>query len=372
MSWTIKLFGDRRWTDEIGIVPSGTFSGQADLAEEGRFTLTTPLDRLALGVRRYEDVHSILVMDAGFVLYAGLVRNLKEEGSETGETVEWAGVESWALTQERHMFPPGFSTERPWDGEPWAFTGDAASVAARVLVEQMGSGAGPRRDAGVQIRGAGPGTRTYARSAPPTERVDDVLALLLDEQALICTRTVGSDGAVLFTLGAPRDRRNVRFSHRDLTTWTKTKGYRTATAIVGIGPADPDTKLRPVIVESTGATGPDRIEKVIGVNGTDDEQVAAVEHALVDAGERLSIAATITPEAAARYQYGDKWRLGDIVTVEIRGDTFSVPIASAQFRRDAKGVELVTPILGGAPRDLLDRLFRRVQGLERRERRRTV
>lgn len=368
VSWIIKLYRDRRWTDQVGEVLAGTFDGIIQLGEHGEFRIEAPVNGTTVSDRDDHRVKSVLVLDGGSVLFAGLTLGVGKHGEAGETTIGWWGREVYGVLLERSGYPEVFE-DGDWSTRSWRYTGQVSTVAAAAVDAQFGLAAGADRYARVKVIDVGAGP-VRNRSVKPTERLDDLIARLQDGSGLTCSTTIIDTGDIVFRFGAAVVR-PIRFSNAELASWDTKVTHSTLTHVTGIGPAR-DDGTRQVLVRTTGAQGADRIEKVLEVSGDEAEQIEEVEAALAAGREQWYVAATLIPSAAARFKYPRDYQVGDIVTVEIEGVPFTVPITAVRLSRDDNGVETVIPVLGGAPPNRTSQLYRRLRGLERYQRRHAV
>ncbi len=372
VTWAIKLYDDRRWTParQVGMVLAGTFDGLVQLGENGEFELQAPLSGTTVKDRDDQTVRSIMVLDGSDMLFAGLVREAAKHGDKDGVTVGWRGHEAYGALIERSAYPEVFG-DGDWSGRAWRYNGRASAVAAAAVSEQYGLEADPARQGKVRALDDGAG-KPGVRTAAPTDRLDDFVARMADgtPTGLVCSTSVNDAGEIVFRFGAPRNL-DIRFSNDQLIEWNTKVVHPTVTHVAGIGPVRADGTRR-VRVRSTGKRGADRIEKVVETSGELDEQVEEIDKALAAGAEQVHVSAVLTPTAAAKHHYPRDYRIGDIVTVEIGGVPFSVPITGVRLTRDQNGAETVTPLLGNGPPNLTWRLFMRMRELERYQRRHAV
>lgn len=378
--WSVDLCRD--W-QRIGTVTAFEFHGVERFLEAGEWSLECAAEAVDWGstydsdLGRYvqhgpEDVNTIRLVRDKVIVFAGYVAVVSEgvgglviSNDGSGLRFQWSGPDLWDLLKRRVAYPNP-AADPPWGASHDVETGAASTVVAAYLNANMGVGSLPDRTVdgfAVDDQQTGMVGEWSARLQP----LSDLVARICTDAELGCWLTIDWDGRVTATVGAPRnladryifsdqgDLTNVQVRHVPASvTWTLAGGQGEGTS-------------RVFRVASSGEAGAARREVF-----SDQSSLSSFEELLASAsantrlgGRSWSVYGEVADETAAALRYGSDLRLGDLVTIEVLGRRYVVPVTSAAIEVTAER-RVVRPTLGTASPDELKGLIRDVANLAAR------
>lgn len=347
----------------------GTFEGTVRNNEPGSWRVECQLDEVPPAT--LFGVQSVLVRDAGRILFAGYRRagDTGQGGTlrsidESSRQCVLEGLDCWYWLTSRVCFPD------PTTDEPWAValdvrSGTGASVIAGFINANVGASAlAPRQVPGLTVNTASPGANIEqsARLQP----LSDVVQQAAQKAGLVVEPTLRSvsDRTPYVDVRTSVDRTaevviadiaDLAYAEqRDVpsrSTWVLAAGTGTGTSRMFRS------------YDGTSGTGVARIERLVENTSitTTTELFQYARAVRAEDGFAFYVSGRTNEQAAESYQYLDDYRLGDIITVQVSGFRFHVPITAVTITVTPERV-VQTPTLGiyqpdrlrGVRKDLLE------------------
>ena len=207
-----------------------------------------------------------------------------------------------------------------------------------------------------------------SQSARLQTPLDKFVARLCGDGGITCKLSLDDTGAIHVTLRNATDRQaTVVLSDRgDLTKITTINTPASATYV--IAGVQGDLTARTFATADSGATGADRREVFSDQSALTEP--SAVQHAadatLALAAASMTIRADISEIAAERLRYLTDYDVGDIITAEIAGIRYPMPVSAVTFDVTPERPMIVRPVLGDASPDPVTGLLRDVANLQQR------
>lgn len=367
MTTTIDLCDNsfsRLW--EVG---TGTFEGVLRANEPGEWRLETHLDEIPPDVLM--QVEAIMVRDAHRILFCGYRQPVSDSAGGTarrlddrGRRVSIEGMDCWIWMTSRVVFPDP-DTEEPWAVATDARDGVGGTKLAEYLMKNIGSTALTDRripDLEVMSEAVGASGRWSGR----LQRLSDLAKRIADESGLVVEPRITIHRVPQVHVREASDRSaevviadiaDLAFAEqRDVparSTWVLAAGSGTGasrmfrTAGGGTGFA-----RRERVVEATSVTTSNELHQIAEANRRND-------------GFAFYVTGRLNEHAVEQYQYLEDYELGDIVTVQVRGIRFPVPISAVTIRVSPERT-VQTPTLGTYTPNLITAMQRRLLGIDER------
>lgn len=358
---------------KVGEAISGTFDGVVRDLAPGEWTLTgrTAAIDLEAGAD-LTTVDTVRVVDGnGVVIFGGYVApatsggvsGLTRDRSGLAETFTLRGPDLWGLLASRVAYPTP-STAPPWADAYDQRSGVASTVAAGYLRDNLGSGALAARQVPLTIVDGVTGMVGYwsARLQPLPQLIDKVCT----NGGITCRLAVTAAGVVAVTLGPVRDRTAtcVLSDQGDLTSIHTVISPAVATFVVSGGQGSLAART---FVSAGTATGTARREAFSdqSVLATVAELQQSSDATLQASAASTLIDAVVTDEASQRFTYLRDYDIGDIVSAQIGGASYPVPVSTVTIHV-APDRTVVRPTLGTAVANDVKKLLLDVANLQSR------
>jgi hypothetical protein len=378
--WSVYLC--QGWT-RIAEATAYQFHGSQRLNAAGEWGLETSLAGVEFGWYlddgdewvQYDprDVDTIRVVEDGEITYTGFVTEFKMVID--GEVERWTfnGVDLWQILEDRICFPDP-TTEPPWPDSHDVVTATASAAITTYLQNNVGSEALEARQlpgGGIQDNGVSTDEVTWSARLQPLAAVVKRIA---DAGGVVVNIAVSAAGDYSFTVGPAVNRaQQIRLSDRgDLKRIEASFLPVTKTYTVTGGTGEGVDRL--FKYADTGAVADGRKEQFSDLRSSSTldavgEEISEVDELQADADMRNVLGAAqyrihveVTDEAAAALNYPHETGLGDIVTVDIKGVAYQVPLTEATFELTAERRQ-VHPVFGTAIPNALVGLDRDVADL---------
>ena len=347
----VELY-DITFTTKLHELQTGQFSGTLRRNEPGQWQVETHLDEIPEQI--LHDVGAVVVRDERRVLFAGYRIALGDGGggtvraiNEAGRRVTLEGVDCWHWLNSRVVFPD------PGSFEPWAAA--AADIrtgyGGAVIAQYIAANAGPTSLPGRAIDGL---------TTPTEEQVGAIgeWSGRLQPLSSLIRRIALESGLVVDPLMSPTlvptiDVREA--ADRTLTLVVSDLGDLAdieqrdvppaSTWVLGAGSGEGVDRM---FRSAGGGSGVTRIEKVVEQTNaaTDTELFQFAESRRNEDELAFFMAGTLNRNAAESYRYLDDYRLGDLISVQIQGVRFPVPITGVQITVNPEQGLTELPVLG--------------------------
>lgn len=348
--------GIRRRNDQGDFVlrtsPEGVYGGHYVSPHSG---LDGPFDP--------RDVNTVRLVVDGRIVYPGVIspeQGLKIVQSEQGEIWEWTGFDPWWYFDGRLVLPdPAIDLPGPWAVGTDVRSGVASTVLAAYINANAGAGAlAARQMPGLTIEDQIVGT-TLDFSAR-LETLRELTKRLATEGEFEAFVDINFDGNIEVLLAEGRDLSEglVLSDQHDLTQ--STAAFQPPKASVTLTGGSGELATRLFRAYGNGAIGLARREQFSDQSSLDQASEVLADAALQTrlAVESYAIGTTLTDEQA-KLAIAFGLRLGDKLSIIIKGRTYSVPIESYSFDVSPDR-QSMRPVFGVAIPDALSRLKRNV------------
>lgn len=357
----------------VGECVGGEFHAVTRDLTAGEWNLTGAVANVTLeaGVT-LDDINTIRVADNKRIPFAGYVAPIDEgtggltvNDTPTGQRFTLAGPDLWHIPAGRLAYPTP-STEPPWANSFDERTGQASSVAAAYVLNNLGIVAlAARQYPGVSIvdRFVGATGAWSARLQP----LDELIARICREGGITCRLTVDFTGAVQLDFASRRDRTTtcVLSDQGDLINTDHRTLDATATLVVAGGQGVLNARtFRTATDGSAGAARREVFSDQAALSTATELQQSATA-TLAGAGATFAIHSELAATAAQTVTPGVDYDIGDIVAVEIDNVRHPVPVVAITYLISANR-QIISPVLGDAGPDLLNGLTRDVANLAAR------
>lgn len=367
MTLTVDLLAN--WK-RIGELTTGTFDAVIRHLAPGEWTMSGYVKDVELAAgRTLADVDQIRALDGTTVMFGGIVGPVATgvggyiiTDTPAGREFTLAGPDMWDVLASRIAYPAP-TTEPPWAPGHDSRVGVASTVAVGFISDNVGPTALPaRRVPGLVISDGyvGPFGWWSGRLQP----LDELVARICADGGIVCRPTMTIDGGILITLGSVRDRRTIRVLSDQCDLTAIRQGVQPATATFVVAGGQGQLAARTFATAGT-ASGLARREAFYDVSAlaTAAEVQQAATSKLGQSAEMRVVQAQLVDYAATRWTFLTDYDVGDLITVELDGVRYGVPVSAVSLHRDAERT-VIKPVLGGKVLNELQGLISDVAGLQ--------
>lgn len=369
MTTTVE-FCDNNFT-KLWELESGTFTGVVRRNEPGEWSVDMHLDEVPPDV--LSTIQTIRVRDESRVIFAGWSRADGNGGGGTSRTIDAAGrrcridgVDCWYWLKSRVVFPV------PSTNEPWATAADVrAGVGGDVIRQFIEANTGvsalaERMVPGLVVIGGSVGTS--GEWSGRLQSLSDLVGRIASESGVVVEPTLSADLVPTVYVRDESDRTAtvVIADIADLAEAESQATHSRSTWVLGAGSGVGASRMFRSY-DNTGGTGVSRIEKVVEntTATTSNELYQYAQATAREDGWAIYVNGRLNEVAAEHYQYLTDYRLGDLISLQVSGFRFSVPIAAVEISvTPERTVE--TPVLGTYSPDRLRAIDKRLLGLNER------
>lgn len=350
----------------------GVFDGVVRNLAAGEWRLSGAVDALDFaGGFELADVDTVRVVRDTSVVFPGYVSpvasgigGLDVVKSAAGDMFTLTGSDAWSVLASRLVWPtPG--TVPPWSDSWDAEAGLASTVASAYILNNAGNLAlAARQIPGLTVVDGSAGlTGSWSGRLQP---LDQHVARICKEGAIVCRFAVDFTGAVQVTLRKPADRSTtiVLSDQGDLTKIQTIEAPESTTFVVTGGQGALNARTFTTAGIATGAARREVFSDQSSLSTSTELQQSA-DATLAFAAATLTVRAEVADSAALRFQYLIDYDIGDTVAVEIEDVRYPVVVESVTVHV-APDRAVIRPVLGDASPNLVTGLIRDVANLASR------
>jgi hypothetical protein len=350
-------------------VIAGTFTGVIRRNEPGQWLVDVPMEELGdeLCCPNANLVGGVRVTRNGQTVFAGWVSRLSSGGGMTRTVaanerrMTFEGVDAWHPLTTRLIYPDPL-TEFPWAASYDVRAGVGSTVAAGFVSDNLGATALPDRvwpdlviaDSTVGNAGSWSG-RLQTLSA--------LVGRIADESLMVCRPTVDAQRRPVIRFQQPKDLTgSLVFSDQgELSDVSVSSSPAASTWVLAAGDGEGTARQ---FASAGSPLGAERVERVTEqTNATTTAELAQVAEVIRrDEGVALHVDGQVTALAARVYPFGISYDIGDVVSVQVGGSRFPLPVTSVRVEVNPERAA-ATPVLGTFTPDRLQGLRRDVLGL---------
>ena len=366
--WTVELTDSDH--NKVHEVVAGQFAGVIRRNEPGQWSLDVPMAELGedLCCPDQATIGGVRVLRNGDTVFAGWVARLPSGGGGSIRTVSadermirFEGVDAWYPLTTRLVFPDP-TTDAPWGDAYDTRTGIGSTIAAGFISDNVGSTALADRvwpDLVISDNTVGTSGTWSAR----LEQLSSLVGRICDESEIVCRPTVDNQNRPVIRLQARKDRTAslVLSDQAELSDSEVASTPAASTWVLAAGAGEGTSRTFASSGSDTGAARVERITEQSNATTTGElEQIAEVIRR--DDAVALHVDGQVSTLTALRHKFGEAYDVGDVVSVQVGGARFPVPVTSVRIEVGPQR-SVAVPVLGVFSPDRLQGLRRDVLGL---------
>lgn len=345
---------------------TGVFEGVTRVNEPGQWRVEMHLDEVPRDL--LSQIGAVVVRDGTRMLFAGYRRAVDAATggttrtvAETERTAAIEGVDCWYWLTSRLVFP------NPVTDEPWDRTSDVrAGAGGTKIAEFIDWNADTSALAARQIPNLVVASEPIGTIGEWTGRLDQLstlVARIADESGLIVEPLIREDRLPRIEVRQASDHTKdvVLTDLADLAEAEQRDVPARSTWVLAGGSGSGASRM---FRSAGGGSGLDRIETFTEQSNatTSNELYQIAEAHRRDDGFAFYVSGRTAATATEQYVYVTDYRLGDLVTVQVQGIRFTVPITAVNISVTAER-STETPVLGTYTPDRLRGMKRDLLGL---------
>lgn len=348
---------------------TGTFEGTVRHNEPGSWRVDCQLDEVP--PLTLFGVQAVLVRDESRILFAGY-RRAGDSGQggtlrsidETGRRCSLEGLDCWYWFTSRVCFPDP-ATEEPWAVASDVRSGTGSAVIAGFINANVGASAlAARQVPGLTVNTASPGGNI--EQSARLQQLSDVVRQAAQKAELVVeptlTNPISRTPYVEIRERTDRTTEVVIADIADLAYAEQRDVPSRSTWMLAAGTGTGTSRMFRSY-DGTSGVGVARIERVIENTTvtTSSELFQYAKAVRAEDGFAFYVSGRTNEQAAEQYRFLDDYRLGDLITVQVSGVRFRVPVTAVTITVSPER-EVQTPTLGiytpdrlrGVRKDLLE------------------
>lgn len=350
-------------------VRTGEFSAVTRRNEPGQWQLDMHLDECPPD--KLMQVNTVVVRDERRVLFAGY-RKAGDGGQggtmrqidKSGRRVSIEGIDCWFWLKSRLVFPDP-ATDEPWGTVADVRSGVGATVAAAYINANAGSTALlDRRIPGLTVATSPVGkTGEWSGRLQP---LSDLITRIATEAEIVVEPTLTWDLAPVVNIRDETNRTN-EMVVTDLADLADVEQRDVPAASTWVLAAGQGSGVARVFRSAGGGAGVNRIETLTEQSNatTTTELFQIAEATRRQDGFAFYVSGNTSEQAAEQYRYLVDYQLGDLVSVQVSGIRFPVPITAVNLSVTSQRTKQ-TPVLGTFTPDRLRGMRKDILNLSER------
>lgn len=348
---------------------TGTFEGTVRHNEPGSWRVDCQLDEVPPD--KLFGVQAVLVRDESRILFAGY-RRAGDSGQggtlrsidETGRRCSLEGLDCWYWFTSRVCFPDP-ATDEPWSVASNVRSGTGSTVIAGFINDNVGvSALAGRQVPGLTVNTASPG-QNIEQSAR-LQQLSEVVRQAAQKAGLVVEPTLTNPiSRIPYVEIRERTDKTAEVVIADIAdlAYAEQRDVPSRSTWVLAAGTGAGTSRMFRSYDGTSGTGVARIERVVENTTvtTSTELFQYAKAVRAEDGFAFYVSGRTNEKAAEQYRFLEDYRLGDLITVQVSGIRFEVPVTAVTITVSPDR-EVQTPTLGiytpdrlrGVRKDLLE------------------